>query len=190
MARHEISVIIPVKDEEENINELTHRLTAALVRISKKFEIIYVTDVNRDKTFELLCQQSRKDKRIKVIKLTRSLGQHIALLGGLNNCSGNYTVLMDGDLQDYPEDIHLLYKKAREGYDIVYALKKNKNKNFIRNLFSKIFNFIMQAFSNIKYDVNSSIFRIISRKAMNELLKFREIEPSITYIFGYINLPT
>jgi glycosyltransferase involved in cell wall biosynthesis len=187
---NDISVIIPVREEECCIDELLQRLTSSVTSITKNYEIIFITDINRDKTFEVLTQKASADKKVKVIKLSNSFGQHVAIIAGLRNCDGKYAVLMDGDLQDCPEDIPLLYAKTKEGYNIVYAVKKDKNTNLFRNILSKTFNFIMRKFSDIRYDVNSSIFRIISRKAINEILKFKEIEPSITYIFGYMNLST
>lgn len=187
---NEISVIIPVRDEEKVVDELYARLKNTLAGMTRRFEVIFVTDVNKDNTFEALRRLNKKDRRFKVVKLTSSLGQHVAVMAGLRNCDGRYTVLMDGDLQDFPEDIPALYRKIKEGYDVVYAQKKRKNMNFMRDFFSWVFNFVMQKFSNVKFRVNSSVFRIVSRKALNQVLKFREIEPSLTYMFGYINLPT
>jgi glycosyltransferase involved in cell wall biosynthesis len=97
---------------------------------------------------------------------------------------------MDGDLQDYPEDIPLLYNKLCQGYDIVYAVKEKKNDNLFRNISSRAFNSLMNNLSDIKLSNNSSMFRIISRKGLEEVVSFREYEPSLTYIFSFINLPT
>jgi polyisoprenyl-phosphate glycosyltransferase len=186
---HEISILIPVRDEEKNIEELVTRIFSALEEMHKAFEIIFITDVNRDNTVDLLETYSRKYPNIKSLKLSNSFGQHVAVIAGLDHCHGKYIVIMDGDLQDYPEDIPILYNKIIEGYDIVYTTKEAKNDNFFRNLSSWMFNNLMNYLSDIKIDSNSSMFRIISRKALEEVVKFREYEPSLTYIFSYINLP-
>jgi len=189
-AMYEISIVIPVRDEEKNINDLIRRIFATVESLHKTFEIIFVTDINRDNTIDLLDACSKQHPNIKVLKLSNSFGQHVAVMAGLDHCLGKYTIIMDGDLQDYPEDILLLYNKICEGYDIVYALKDKKNEGFLRNLSSRIFNGLMNSLSDIKIDSNSSMFRIISRKARTEVIKFREYEPSLTYIFSFINLPT
>jgi polyisoprenyl-phosphate glycosyltransferase len=186
----EISVVIPVRDEEKNLNELIERLSSTFATIQKSFEIIFVTDINKDHTVDALENFSKQRSNIKTLKLSNSFGQHVAVMAGLDHCQGTFTVIMDGDLQDYPEDISLLYNKICEGYDIVYAIKEKKNDDFLRNLFSRTFNSFMNNLSDMKIQSNSSMFRIISQKAREEVIKFREFEPSLTYIFSYINLPT
>lgn len=187
---YDISVVIPVRDEEKNIDELIERITTSLETIQRSFEILFVTDINRDNTVGLLEQYAGRQKNIKALKLSNGFGQHVAVLAGLDHCSGASVVIMDGDLQDYPEDIPLLYDKLCEGYDIVYALKEKKNDSLFRNLSSWVFNSLMNNLSDIKLYSNSSMFRIISRKALEEITRFREYEPSLTYIFSFINLPT
>lgn len=187
---YEISIVIPVRDEGKNIDNLIARIFSTIDHIQRTFEIIFVTDINKDNTVDLLYEYCRKHSNIKMLKLSNSFGQHVAVLAGLDHSSGKYTVIMDGDLQDYPEDIPILYNKICEGYDVVYALKEKKNEGFYRNFSSRAFNTLMNSLSDIKIDSNSSMFRIISRKALEEITKFREYEPSLTYIFSFINLPT
>ncbi len=186
----ELSIVIPVKDEEKIIPSLIERISSAILDLKITFEIIFVTDINKDHTVDVLQYFSEKNQRIKTIKLANCFGQHVAVMAGLDYSQGNYVVIMDGDLQDFPEDIPLLYRKITEGYDIVYAVKQKKNDSFFRNLSSRTFNSLMNLFSDIKQTSNTSMFRIISRKAVNEVIQFRENEPSLTYIFNYINLPT
>lgn len=187
---YEISVVIPVRDEEKNIPELINRLFSTFNKMDVSFEVIFVTDINNDNTVGLLAEYSKKHQNVKTVKLSNSFGQHVAIMAGLDHCKGNYVVTMDGDLQDYPEDIPLLYDKIAEGFDIVYSLKESKNDTLFRNLSSRAFNSLMNSLSDFKIQSNSSMFRIISRKALLEITKFREYEPSLTYIFSYINLPT
>ncbi len=187
---YEISVVIPVRNEGENISELIERISSTIKEMGKSFEIVFVTDINTDNTVYLLTQYADTNDNIKIIKLSNSFGQHIAVLAGLDHCCGEYIVIMDGDLQDFPEDIPVLYNKILDGFDIVYAIKINKNNNIFRNICSLVFNGLMSYLSDIKIKINSSMFRIISRKALVEILRFREYEPSLTYIFGFINLPT
>lgn len=186
----EISIVIPVRDEEKNLDELVTRIFNSLEMINKSFEIIFITDINKDNTVQLLEDYSKKYSNVKAIKLSNGFGQHVAVMAGLDYASGEAIVIMDGDLQDCPEDIPLLYNKLCENFDIVYGIKERKNENVFRNSSSRLFNWIMNLFSDKKVSNNSSMFRIISRKALNEIVRFREYEPSLTYIFSYINLPT
>ena len=185
----EISVVIPVRDEEKNIRILIDRISATLQSITKTFEIIFITDINRDNTVDVLEQYSKEFHWIKTLKLANSFGQHVAVMAGLDHSAGSAIVIMDGDLQDYPEDIPLLYAKLQEGYDIVYAVKESKNDSLFRNLSSRLFNSLMNRLSDVQIDSNSSMFRIITKRALREVIRFREYEPSLTYIFSYINLP-
>lgn len=187
---HEISVVIPVRDEEKTVPELVDRLFFTINGMRKPFEIVFVTDINKDNTVNLLAEYSSKHQNIKTIKLSNSFGQHVAVMAGLDHCDGKYIVIMDGDLQDFPEDIPLLYNKIVDGYDIVYAVKEKKNDNLFRDISSKTFNGLMNYMSDIRINSNSSMFRIISRRALEEVTKFREYEPSLTYVFSFINLPT
>lgn len=185
----DLSVIIPVRDEEESVSELVRRLSSTLAGLNIQYEIIFVTDLNRDKTFEVLKAYCEKDSKINVIKLANSYGQHIAIIAGLNFCKGNFAVIMDGDLQDYPEDIPKLYARIQEGYDIVYGIKERKNDSFLRNLSSRLFVGLMNRLSDVKLDYNTSMFRIISRRTVNEVLRFKERLPSLTFIMSLIGFP-
>lgn len=186
----DISVVIPVRDEEKNLPTLIERLSATFAEMDTPFEVVFVTDINKDRTVPVLEEYGQRCPHIRTLKLSNSFGQHVAVMAGLDHARGEYCVIMDGDLQDYPEDIPLLYNKIREGYDIVYAVKEKKNDDLLRNLFSRTFNSLMNTFADIKIQSNSSMFRIISRKTRDEIIRFREFEPSLTYIFSFLNLPT
>lgn len=186
----DISVIIPVRDEEKNIRELVKRLTSVFDAMRIRFEIIFVTDLNRDNTFEVLCQLNKERNEVKAVKLTNSIGQHVAILAGLELCRGRTVVMMDGDLQDLPEDIPNLYAKLGEGYDIVYGVKDRKNDSFLRNVTSKLFVGLMEILSDIKLEHNTSMFRIISRRTADAILRFRETQPSLTFIMALIGFPS
>ena len=189
-SRCEISVIVPVRDEEENIPELVARLTATLQAMQLTHEIIFVTDFNTDRTLDVLRQCHAADDRVKVIKLSSGMGQHIAVVAGLDASGGNCVALMDGDLQDYPEDIPKLYARMRDGFDVVYGIKEKKNDSMIRNLLSKTFVRLMNRLSDYKVEHNSSMFRIMSRRTVEQLHRFRESEQSLTGRMTLIGFPS
>lgn len=91
-----------------------------------KYEIIFITNLNKDKTYDILKAHNENDQCLKTIKLSNSFGHHSAVVSGLESASGSKTINMDGDLQDYPEDIPKLYNKTNEGYDVVLGIKDKK----------------------------------------------------------------
>ena len=185
-----LSVVVPVRNEAENIPTLVARLTPVLERLSTEHEIIFATDLNRDNTLEVLRLLHRSDPRVKTLKLSNAFGHHIAVLAGLMVSRGEAVAVMDGDLQDHPEDIPLLYAKLAEGHDVVYGVKEWKNESALRNLFSRTIVRLMNGLSDYDVDFNTSMFRIMSRRAVEELCRFRERDPSITGLVSVIGLPT
>ncbi|MDD5618225.1 MAG: glycosyltransferase family 2 protein [Candidatus Omnitrophica bacterium] len=187
----DLSIVIPVKDEENNIEELIRRISDSVKKMGLTYEVIFVTDINEDNTLNLLKTFNKKDPRIKIVKLSNMFGHHhVAVFAGLNFTKANAVVVMDGDLQDCPEDIDILYKKMVEGYDVVFGVKERKNDSSARNLLSKSFLRLLNLLSDYKLEYDTSMFRIISRKAVGEILKFKETEPSFTGIISLIGLPT
>ncbi|MBK6770927.1 MAG: glycosyltransferase [Ignavibacteria bacterium] len=186
----ELSVVIPVRDEEDNLTELVNRIVTIINKIGLTFEVIFVTDINKDNTLGVLRKLNIEDNRIKSIKLSNGLGQHLAVLAGLSISKGNAVVIMDGDLQDFPEDIAKLYEKYTEGFDVVYGVKEKKNDSSLRNLFSKTFIKVLNKLSDYKLDFNTCMFRIMSKRTVEAILRFGEREPSITGLISIINYPT
>ncbi|MBI5100333.1 MAG: glycosyltransferase family 2 protein [Nitrospirae bacterium] len=190
MTMLDISVVIPVRDEEQTLRELVGRLSRVLGGMGKSYEIIFVTDANRDNTFGVLRQLNAEHAPVKAVKLTNALGQHVAIIAGLELCRGRTAVIMDGDLQDYPEDIPRLHAKLEEGYDVVYGVKDRKNDSFVRNVYSKLFVGLMEKLSDVRLRHTTSMFRIISRRTVDEILRFSETQPSLTFIMGLIGFPS
>jgi glycosyltransferase involved in cell wall biosynthesis len=188
-ANPDLSIIIPVQDEEGNLPELIRRLTATMTCMAVSYEIIFVTDVNRDNTLGILREHNREDPRIKTVKLSNCLGQHLAAVAGLEACSGNAAVLMDGDLQDCPEDVPKLYARMSQGFDVVYATKKRKNESRIRNMLTRIFLGTLNGLSDHKIEHNTCMFRILSRRVIEQLKDFREKDVSLTGIVSLIGFP-
>lgn len=186
----DLSIVIPVRDEEENVAELVDRIVKTMSELGAAFEVIFVTDINRDNTLGALKAAHQRDERIKSIKLSNGFGQHVAILAGLHHATGDAVLIMDGDLQDYPEDIPILYHTYREGYDVVYATKEIKNESRLRNFFSASFIRILNKLSDFRLDFNTCMFRIMSRRTVAELLKFKEVDPTLNGIVSLIGFPT
>jgi dolichol-phosphate mannosyltransferase len=187
---NDISVVIPVRNEEKNLKELAGRLASTFEGMQRSFEVIFVTDLNTDHTVEVLKALHAADPRVKMLKLTNAFGHHVAVYAGLQHVSGDVIVIMDGDLQDHPEDIPKLYAKMQEGYDIVYGRKQRKNESALRNICSRSFVAVLRWLSDYRMDFNTCMFRMVSRRVVDAVLQFKEREPSLTFIMGVIGFPT
>lgn len=171
----EISVIAPVLNEEQNVYELYNRLSAVLKKICSSYEIILVDDGSSDNTLFAIEKIASEDSSVKYISFSRNFGHQVALFAGMEKCSGEKIVLIDGDLQDPPEIIEILFNKLKEGYNIVYA-KRNarKGESFLKKATAKFFYRILRKITSVNIPVDTGDFRIMDRKVCTELLKMKE----------------
>lgn len=170
----EISVIIPVYKNERFIDELVSRLKVTLATIVDTFEIILVSDGSPDNSWAVIKKNAVNDARVIGIRFTRNFGQHTAITAGADYCSGHWLVVMDGDLQDRPEEIIKLYQKAREGYDVVFARRQVRKDNFLKKIMSKLFYKILDRLVDGQTDPTVANFGIYSRKVIDYFKKMRE----------------
>ena len=139
MNNKKISVVIPIYGCKGALVELYERLTKSLKQITNNYEIILVNDNCPQNSWEVIEQITDKDEKVVGIELSRNFGQMKAILAGLDYSTGDYVVVMDCDLQDKPEEIINLYNKINEGYDVVFAKRKNRKDSFFKILVSKMF---------------------------------------------------
>lgn len=171
----EISVVVPVYGCKEALMELYERLTNSLQEITADFEIVLVNDCCPQNSWEVIEKIAKNDTRVVGINMSRNFGQMYAILAGLDKCQGEWVVVMDCDLQDRPEEIPDLYKKAQEGFDVVFARrtdrKDSKRKIGISKLFFKLFSFA----TNTDYDPAIGNFSICHRKVIESYRQMREL---------------
>lgn len=177
-----ISIVIPIFNEEENIPSLHKRLIDASSLWNDKFEIILVDDGSWDDSFKLLKKIASKDQRFKLIKLSRNFGHQAAISSGLKHASGDAIVVMDGDLQDPPEELGRFLDKWREGYHVVYAIRKNRKEGIIKKTSYYFFYRFLGAISNIKIPIDSGDFCVMDKKVVHAL-NF-ELPENIRFIRG------
>ena len=140
----DLSVIIPVYNEEKNISLLYNEIKDALTPLEKSYEILFVNDGSTDNSLSELRKLSSTDTNLKTINLRKNFGQTPAIMAGFDNAQGNIIVTMDGDLQNDPNDIPELLKKLDEGFDLICGWRKKRKDNFLlRTLPSKIANFLI-----------------------------------------------
>ena len=183
-----ISFVIPIFDEEENIAELYRRIRESLKKdfCDFDYEIIMIDDGSTDKSFEILKSLHQSDKRIRVIRFSRNFGHHIAITAGLDYVSGDIVVVMDSDLQDKPEEVIKLWEKMKQGYDVVYGKRRRKQFGFFKIICARLFNFIIKRLIDEKIEINSSIFRIMSRQVVESVRTLRESNRYIIGIIGWV----
>jgi polyisoprenyl-phosphate glycosyltransferase len=170
----QLSVVIPVFNEEKNVNELYKQLSPVLKRITRSYEIIFVNDGSSDQTLQLIKLLRRKDKRIKTIHFSRNFGHMSAINAGLLASSGKKVVLMDADLQDPPKVIVKMYQKSIHGYDVVYGIKKRRKENIVLRIGFLLFYRILNSISNYKMPLDAGTFSILDRRVVDILIKLPE----------------
>ncbi len=178
----ELSLIIPLYNEENLIEELVSRTVTALAGITADFEIIFVDDGSKDQTVARLINHRKKDSRIKILELSKNFGHQAAFTAGLTFAKGRFTVMMDGDLQDPPELIPEMYRMlASDQYDVVFGRRTNKANLNRRNLLTISFHKTFRRFSDLPDIENTGNFSAMNRNALSALLQFSE---SIRYLPG------
>jgi glycosyltransferase involved in cell wall biosynthesis len=169
-----LSVIIPIKDERENVGPLHERLTTALVGLD--YELVFVDDGSGDDSFQLLADLALRDDRVKLVGLRRNYGQTAALSAGIDFSHGDILVTMDGDLQNDPADIPLLLAKLHEGYDVVLGQRADRKDAFlIRKLPSNCANWLIRKVTRVPFRDFGCTLRAMRRDVAESLPLYGEM---------------
>jgi dolichol-phosphate mannosyltransferase len=164
-----LSIVVPVFNEEKNLEHLYERLVNSSAEWNEKYEVIFVDDGSTDDTISILLSLSEKDARIKIIKFSRNFGHQAAISAGIEKAIGEAVIVMDGDLQDPPEEIIKLIEKWREGYQVVYAIRKKRKESFVKRLSYSIFYRLLAFVSEIDIPLDSGDFCLMDRLVVNVL---------------------
>ena len=171
----EISIVVPVRNESQNIIPFLRRTENILNKIGKSYEIIFALDPSTDNTEKVILDEIKRNKNIRLLVFSRQFGQPAATMAGLSNCKGSFCIIIDVDLQDPPEVIEKLYKKIISGNDVVYAKRMSRTgENFFKKLVSSLGYYLINKLSDIHIPRDVGDFRIISRKVINQLIKLNE----------------
>lgn len=184
-----ISVVIPLLNESILVSRLLKELSRKLIATGEAFEIVCVDDGSTDDTLEKLLQFKAENKELKVVSLSRNFGLQSALTAGLEYAKGDYVVIMDGDFQDPPELVTQLFLKIKEtGSDVVSAVRKQRNENLRKRLYINVFHIIFKNITEGTQVEQAGNFSILSRKAVDAILKFTEHNryfPGIRNFIGF-----
>ena len=171
----DLSVIIPIYNEEMNLVPMNNRIIAALSPLGIPYEIVYVNDGSKDNSLPIIMGLSEENASVKYIDFSRNFGHQIAISAGLEHAMGERIVIMDGDGQDPPELIPDLLKKSLEGFEVVYAKrKKRKGESFLKKLTAKLFYRFLANITQIEIPLDTGDFRLIHRKVQKVLLNMPE----------------
>ena len=167
-------MVIPVLNEEFNVNKLVDELKKNVLKISEDFEIIFIDDGSVDDTWAVIEKEAKLDNRIIGLKLSRNFGHHYAITAGIHQAIGNWVVVMDGDLQDRPDVIPHLVEKANQGFDVVFVNRVDRPESLSYKVLQKIFYSILRFLSGFDFDSRQANFSIISRKVVEAFKSFPE----------------
>ncbi len=182
-----LSIVFSFRNEEEVFPELLKRVRNTLNPLDLGYELIFVNDASTDGSLELLMKYREQDERIKIINMSRRFGNTPCVMAGLRLAKGDAVIYMDADLQDPPELIPLLLEKWKEGADVVHTTRtKRKGENPFKMWLTKQAYKIINFVSNIDIPQNTGDFKLLSRRAVNELIKLNEYEPFMRGIVRWI----
>lgn len=171
----DLSIIIPIYNEEDNIQTLYDRLSRVLNKLSRSYELIFINDGSRDQSLRLIKNLTKRDARVRYIDFSRNFGHQIAVTAGLDLSQGEAVVIIDADLQDPPELIPELYQKLGEGYEVVYARRRSRQgESTAKKFTAKLFYRILASITNISIPVDTGDFRVVSRKVVDALKQMPE----------------
>ena len=183
-----VSILVPAYNEEEVLYMLYERLSKLMNSMEQyNFEILLVNDGSKDKTFSIMKDLRKKDKRICYLNLSRNFGKEIAMIAGLDYIKGDCVIIIDADLQDPPELIPDMLKLWEEGYDDVYAKRKSrKGETWLKKFTSKMYYRTLQSVTKIEIQKDTGDFRLLDKRCVEALKQLRESERYTKGLYSWI----
>lgn len=168
-----ISLVLPIYNEQGNINELYDRSQKVLQQLGR-YEIIFVNDGSKDESFPKLQKIALQDHHVRVINFSRNFGHQIAITAGIDYASGDAVVIMDSDLQDTPEIIPAMLSKWKDGYDVVYAKRRKRKDSLFKKFTAFLFYRLLKKLASIDIPEDTGDFRLMDRKVIDEMKRLKE----------------
>jgi len=182
------SIVVPFHNEEENVTKLYDRVKDVMEQVGSSFEMVFVDDGSRDRTYRLLEEIAAVDSRVLLVKLRRNFGQTSALAAGFDHASGEYVLAMDGDLQHDPAEIPAFLSKLEEGYDVVSGWREHRQDSaMLRRLPSRIANWAMARLSGVDIHDFGTTFKAYRREVIHNIPLYGEMHrfiPALASWYG------
>lgn len=185
-----LSVVVPVYMGRVFLRELYERVRKSAEPLFSDFELILVNDASPDNVWPEIVALGKEDRRVKGINLSRNFGQHYAIIAGLTFVTGEWVVVMDCDLQDVPEEIPNLYRKACEGNAVVFAQRINREDSWFKKTQSRMFHAVFDYLTDRKSDPTIANFGIYHRKVIKAVLQFNDCIKCFPLIVDYVGFKT
>ena len=183
----EYCFVIPVLDERETLPELHRRLDAVMAQLDGPAEVVFVDDGSTDGSFAVMQDLHARDPRIKAVRLSRNFGHQIALTAGLDHALGQAVIVMDADLQDPPEVALELARRWREGYDVVYAVRDERDgESRLKLATARWFYRVIGKMSEVPIPVDAGDFRLVDRRAVDAVASMREHSRYLRGMFAWV----
>ncbi|MCK8603257.1 glycosyltransferase family 2 protein [Desulfoferrobacter suflitae] len=181
------SIIIALYNEEENIEPLFARLIPVMQQLGGSTEYWIVDDGSEDAGLRRLEElQKQGTANINILKLSRNFGHHNALCAGMDHAGGDICIMLDGDLQDKPEDIPKLIDQLEAGYDVVYAVRKSRNEPFLRRMLSSAFWYVVNYMTGLHCPHNQAVLRAFRKTVRDELVRLDEAHAFLAGMFAWV----
>jgi glycosyltransferase involved in cell wall biosynthesis len=182
-----LSVVVPLRNEEEVLPSFAERLTATLETLDGKWEVILVDDGSTDGTYGLAVELHSRDPRLKVVRLSRGFGHQVALSAGLDLAGGDAVITMDGDLQHPPEVIPALVSRWQQGDEIVYAvMEERRGESRTKDWTAKVFYRLLGKLADIDVPTGAGDFRLVDRRALEAVRAMRESNRYLRGMFSWV----
>lgn len=183
----DISIIVPVYQEESNIRPFLTRVEALFSRMALRYEIIFTLDPCPDRTEEVILEEINRNQNIKLMVFSRRFGQPAATMAGMLACKGKTCVVIDVDLQDQPELIEQMYARLSEGYEVVYAKRRSrKGETLLKRIISHLGYTVINKLSDVQIPRNTGDFRIMTRRVIEELRRLNETHGFLRGLVAYV----
>ena len=169
-----ISFVSPVYRAEKILDKLVEEIQKVMLEINESYEIILVDDRSPDNSWQVMQKLSQNFPEVMSVRLSRNFGQHPAIMAGLSQAKGEWIVVLDCDLQDQPKEVLKLYTKAKEGFDVVLAKRKNRQDGFFKRKASFVFSKIYSFFTDTLYDNEVANFGIYNKKVIEAILNISD----------------
>ncbi len=175
----ELSIVIPVFNEEENLPELLQRLKTSLVALGRSYEVLFVNDGSRDRSLQILKEASAADPCLTIVDFNRNYGQHAAVFAGFEASRGDVIVTLDADLQNPPEEIAKLVAKMDEGYDVVGSVRQQRKDSLFRKIASRFINRVTSWATGVQLHDYGCMLRAYRKDIVKTLCASKEISTFI-----------
>ena len=186
----QVSVVIPVFNEELVLHEFYPRLKKEAESWGKSYELLFVDDGSTDNSFELICKWKKIDSNIRVVKFTRNFGQQAAVLAGFRESRGNIVVQIDSDLQNPPEEIKRLLGAFTDEVDLVVTVPRKRRDSSLRILGSKVLHSLAQALFGNRFKLNLSSFRAMRRSVLEKIDQCQDRSRYMAVLMSWMAVPT